>query len=242
MGLWQDRHAATIDLDRFRGHDQYLEQAPSYDYDGMVAFLRNAGWPDRYFVEDDAFGCVTAQVNGVTVSRDLLDSMAELEFLIKATPLTERFPTRILDIGAGYGRFAHRFAVYEPNAVIVCTDPIAVSRACCKKYLEYRGVWNCTVAAPEHVLGVFDLAVNIHSWSECTLDEVAWWIDWLWAHNVPRLFIVPHTPTLGTWSPDHGGGNGPSFRPELEKRGYRIVSEWGGPACTPRTYQLWGLR
>jgi hypothetical protein len=38
-----------------------------------------------------------------------------------------------------------------------------------------------------------DLAVNIHSFSECQVAAVNWWIGLLRKHEVPFLFIVPNT-------------------------------------------------
>lgn len=40
MGLWSEKHAATIDLDRFRAHDQYLEQRPEYPYAAMCEYIK----------------------------------------------------------------------------------------------------------------------------------------------------------------------------------------------------------
>lgn len=229
--LWTDKHAATIDLENFRGHDQYLEQRPEYPYAAMCEFIWERGWAPEMAAmggEDGAFGCVTADVSGVTVSRDLIDSVMELSVL--SSVLRGPKPL-VLDIGAGYGRFAHRFSRYAQ--AVYCTDPIPVSRVVCAKYLAHRGLPPEWVIAPEelHVLPPIDLAVNIHSWSECHLDEVCAWLDWLADHNVPRLFIVPHEPGFHTW-------HGPSYLPELAKRRYELAHQWSGPACNPRHYYL----
>ena len=39
MSLWADRHASTIDVDRFRAHDQFLEQADSYPYEALTGWI-----------------------------------------------------------------------------------------------------------------------------------------------------------------------------------------------------------
>jgi hypothetical protein len=115
---------------------------------------------------------------------------------------------------------------------VFSVDPVAISREVCRRYLEFRRVPNPTEST------VPDLAVNIHSWSECTMQEVTGWLDLLERHSVRRIFIVPHNPTLGVWSEELGGGCGPSYRGELEARGYVEAASWTGPPCQPRTYFL----
>jgi hypothetical protein len=240
MSLW-DTHATTIHLDRFRGHDQFLEQADSYPYEALTGWIA-AKYPwDLELGEDDAFGCVTRIVNGRKVSRDLLDSILEFEFLSRFMPMAYR---SVIDIGAGYGRLAHRITQAFVGTFVHCTDPIAVSRICCEKYLAHRHVSRAMVVAPADLGNLtrpIDLAINVHSWSECSMSEVCSWLDWLCTAKVRSLFIVPHTPSFGTWSPEKGGGNGPSYVPELEARGYRMAHHWTGPECCPRTYSLWEM-
>ena len=234
MGLWSDQHAATIDLENFRGHNQYLEQLDDYPYEAMYEWATARGTLPLNHVEDGSFGCKTRVVDGVMVSRDLLDSVAELSFL--AEVYTGQ-PDRVLDIGAGYGRFAHRLLETSEHSHIDCTDSILVSLRACERYRQHcRGRWGI-VYEPAGLGRGYDLAVNIHSWSECTLDEVAWWLDKLVELEVPRIFIVPHHPDLATWSPN--GVLGPSYRPAIETRGYKLAHEWMGPPCSQKAYQLW---
>jgi putative sugar O-methyltransferase len=240
VNLWRASHAATIDPERFRGHFQYLDQPPSYPYADLVRYCR-AHHPAMLdaFTEDGAFGCVTATAGeGKTVSRDLLDSILEIGFLERHVPDLAR--ATVLDIGAGYGRFAHRITTVYPWSFVWCTDAIEISQRVCEKYLTHRGVLHAQCARP-HMLeqqpARVDLAVNVHSWSECSLDEVRWWLEWLERADVPRLFIVPHTRSLGCYGPN-GGSSGESYAPELARCGYSLKSEWGGPECSPRSYLL----
>ena len=242
MNLWTDHHASTIDPARFRAHDQYLEQSAAYPYHELTRWARQyrADWLDA-MTEDGAFGCTVATAaEGKTVSRDLLDSIAELDFLDRYVP--NLATARVLDIGAGYGRLAHRLTTVSRTCSVVCTDAIDVSRAVCATYLDHRGIpfERAHVTHPDVLndAGEFDLACNVHSWSECSLDEVRGWLDWL-APRVKRIFIVPHTPSFGTYSAERGGGNGPSYVEELHARGYSATVMWGGPDCCPRTYSLW---
>ena len=240
MGLWLEQHAARIDRANFRAHDQYLEQAPHFPYEPLMAYLRESGltpWLDLVGGEDGAFGCVTREVDGRVVSRDLIDSVLELSFVGR----TVQNVGSVLDIGAGYGRFAHRFAKMCPWVVVYCTDAIPVSRDVCRAYLNHRGLPPEWVIEPADVMSLppIDLAVNVHSWSECTREEVVAWLEVLTGLDVRRLFIVPHTPTFGLWSPDRGGGHGDSYVQELAMRGWKMTHTWGGPACCPKTYSWW---
>lgn len=236
MGLWSASHAATIDLERFRAHNQYLEQRGEFPYKGVVEYLKQSGrWNlEQWHVEDGAFGCVTGEVDGRLVSRDMLDGMCEIAFLEKS--ILPMSGLRVLDIGAGYGRFAHRLLELWPKAFVFCTDTIEVSRLACQKYLAFRKVTRAMVVRPEDVplwLPRLNLAVNIHSWSECTLDEVRSWMAVLDDISMPLLFIVPHDGgELMTWG-------GPSYKPDLARHGWKLRSEWVGPACQPKYYSLW---
>ncbi len=239
MGLWQT-HARTIDPARFRSPDQYLSEPVGYPYGDLVRWARREHpfWLDS-LTEDGAFGCATAvAAEGKTVSRDLLDSICELSFLERAVP--ELATMRVLDIGAGYGRFAHRFGAAYPHSFTWCTDAHDVSLDVCERYLVHRGVHNAAIigsGALEHIPEPIDLAVNIHSWSECSLGEVSWWIGRLSGLGVTRLFIVPHTPDFETWV-DGAGAVGESYLPALQACGWRLSAKWGGPECWPRTYAL----
>jgi SAM-dependent methyltransferase len=177
--------------------------------------------------EDGAFGCWTWEYPGhPRVSRDLLESVLELGFLERELGLSARDSFRVLDIGAGYGRLAHRAAqAYENLGDWCCVDAIPESTFLSEWYLRFRGV-----APPARVValdrldaelrpGEFDLAVNVHSFSECTERAVAWWVDRLAALRVPRLLVVPNDGReLLTQEADHTRRD---FLPLLESAGYR---------------------
>lgn len=254
--LWTASHAATINPERFRAHNQYLEQPPAYPYRELLSYV-HVQWPWLLDVlhEDEAFGCVTSEVDGKVVSRDLLDSACEIGFLLEcdrsrwhatrnaSASVSWVYDARVLDIGAGYGRFAHRMTTALPLSFVWCVDAIDVSAEVCDRYLRYREVKNAkSIPRAYRYVNVspdyFTLAVNIHSWSECSLEDVRGWLDHIVMLRIPRLFIVPHESSFGTYSADRGGGRGESYLPELEKRGFRLIEKWDGPACCPRTYAL----
>ncbi len=71
----------------------------------------------------------------------------------------------------------------------------------------------------------FDLAVNVHSFSECPVQGVRWWISLLSELQVPQLLIVPNDPNelLSTEEDDRRR----DFSGALEASGYELV------ACEP---------
>ena len=241
MSFWTAHHARTIDPQRFRAHDQYLEQADHYPYESICLYLKEIGaweWVLKCG-EDGAYGCVTRNVHGVTVSRDLLDSVLEIHYL--RTALGNAWfsePKIVLDIGAGYGRLVHRMYQLFPRIFMFATDEIPVSLDVARTYLKSRGLADWVLERPLIGNARFNLAINVHSWSECTLDEISTWLEMLARLNVPRLFIVPHTPDMGSWAPGVKPGEGPSYRELLAQHGYLVESHWSGPPCNPRRYYL----
>ena len=78
--------------------------------------------------EDDRFGVEIFNFHGQTVSRDLLDSIIEITFLEKHFGFLNRRDFNVLDIGAGYGRLAHRMATAAPNlGRYFCVDAVPES-------------------------------------------------------------------------------------------------------------------
>jgi SAM-dependent methyltransferase len=179
--------------------------------------------------EDGAFGCWTFSYPGHPVySRDLLESVNEIYFLERELKLSARPGFSVLDIGAGYGRLAHRMVQAFPQLDdYCCVDGVAESTFLSEYYLGYR---QCTPPArviPLHEIeaklqpGTFDLAVNIHSFPECTFEAVAWWVELLQRLAVPDVLIVPNEPDqLLSLEAD---GSRRDFTPLLEAAGYRLV-------------------
>lgn len=237
-GLWHT-HAASIDPDRFRADGMYLGCQTDYPYADMVRYCRREH-PRLLdaFTEDGALGCTVAvAAEGKTVSRDLLDSVVEIGFLERH--LVGLSCARVLDIGAGYGRFAHRLTASHPGAFVYCTDRFAVSLTCCERYMAHRGVTRAMVVRPQQVASIterIDVAVNIHSWSECTPEEIEPWLETLDQLNVPYLMVVPHTPDFASWTAN--GAAGPSFLPAIHAHGYVLIRHWRGPDCWPRDFCL----
>jgi hypothetical protein len=159
------------------------------------------------------------------VSRDLLESVNELEFLERQVALSAIDGLRVLDIGAGYGRLAHRGVTAYPNcADWCCVDAVPESTFVAEYYLRNRGVAPPARVVPLHELdgalavGGFDLALNIHSFPEMPLAAVTWWVQLLARLEVPRVLIVPNEANrLRSLEPDKTTRD---FAPVLAAHGY----------------------
>jgi SAM-dependent methyltransferase len=213
---WHYRELPRISALKYFIYARYIQDRDSR---GLVSRLS----------EDGRFGCWTFDYPGYgRFSRDLLESVNEILFLERELRLSERDRFRILDIGAGYGRLAHRMveAYGEQVADYCCIDAIAESSFLSEYYLRHRG---CSPPArvatlDEHaslVPGSFDVAINIHSFPECTYRAVEWWMSEIERLEVPFLLIIPNEPTeLLTLEAD---GARRDFMPLVEAAGYRLV-------------------
>jgi len=227
--------AKRIDLVNFRGEWNYLAQL---DYrDTVRKYLMTAAYvvalDDQHFLdrlsEDSLFGAITIKVlDDLVISRDLLDSILEIGFLGRHLNLGPEQNYVCLDIGAGYGRFAHRFTTLFPKSQVYCVDGVAVSTFLCEFYIRFRGFGANAEAVPLYDMSLLsnaniDFATNIHSWSECTLSTVKYWLDLLADLRVPFLFVVPNwldeEEMFLTIEPD---GSKASFLPEIERHGYHL--------------------
>ncbi|MCW2990505.1 MAG: hypothetical protein JWM73_1099 [Solirubrobacterales bacterium] len=250
----EDRVGAFLDLRYFRGETLitwHYREDPRIDELKYYVMLRYVAERDprgllRTLEEDGRFGCWTFDYAGwPKVSRDLIESVNELQFLERELGLAARESIRVLDIGAGYGRLAHRMTSAHPQVTdYCCVDAIAESTFLAEYYLEHRGVTPPARVVPLHEMeatlepGGFDLAVNIHSFSECTLQAVEWWVGYLARLGVPEVVIVPNDGTeLLSMEAD---GERRDFAPLLAAAGYERVScepVWDDPAVR----QLIGL-
>jgi putative sugar O-methyltransferase len=193
---WKD-YQSGIPLDLFRNEFYLGDRTNEYSYDYARSVDRD-GWLDK-LDEDAAFGAQPTMIRGRLASRDLVDSVLELRFARDAIgPELEK--ARILDIGAGYGRLAYRITSLWPEAEVYCTDAVAASTRVCELYLEHRKARRA-YTVPFHELGKIprvDVAVNVHSWSECTLEAISFWLDLIDEKRAKWLMIVPHrASTIG---------------------------------------------
>ncbi len=195
---------------------------PPFDLYGR---LRDVNHGAR-FVCTKAFGPLT---------RQWLDSNTELWFLNKHGMLKNN----ILDIGAGYGRLAVSASPYVKD--YWCTDGVAVSQKACRMHVDayvHRG--NVHIVSPEELLEwkpKCELAINIHSWNECSFASIAAWLEILVQLKVPYLFTVSHGQLANNNAYICHQVGHPSFRPLLDEK-YDLVEELTlGLSSHP--YALW---
>ncbi len=233
--VWTDEYVSSYDLLSFRGDNCYVwqEQDPNCDeinyclttyyvksIDKLELFEKNS--------EDGMFGVHTFTINGQLISRDLLDSINELNFLERELTLTQIKDLNILDIGAGYGRLAYRSACSLPNlAKYFCTDAVPESTFISEYHLSHRNVDQKVEVVPLDEIETklqshkIDIAFNIHSFSECSIEAIEWWVALLAKYKIPYVFIVPN-------GSDHGGeklalNSGEDFSNILEKFQYKLI-------------------
>ncbi len=229
--------SSFLDLRWFRGetlfvwHYRELPRVSQLKYFVYARYVRDRdelGLLDR-LTEDGLFGCWTYSFRGWgRVSRDLLQSINEISYLERQLKLSGQPSIKVLDIGAGYGRLGHRMAQALDNVSdYCCVDAVPEATFLSEWYLRYRGC-----SPPARVVSLdtldeqlaprtFDLAVNMHSFSECPLAAVSWWIDRLVELQVCRLLIIPNEPDalLST----EGDGSRVDFSPVLDEAGFELV-------------------
>ncbi|MGH2728117.1 MAG: hypothetical protein ACRDKS_14185, partial [Actinomycetota bacterium] len=148
---WHEHSLDSVDLRYFRGDNPYVWQYRETDHRASAlryyVYLKYVLDRDRLSLvdklgEDGAFGCHTYRFPGYPAcSRDLLESATELSFLDQHAELLGRDHLRVLDVGAGYGRLAHRTAQAASDLVdFVCVDAVAESTFLCEQYVAHRNV------------------------------------------------------------------------------------------------------
>ena len=229
--VWSEDVVSAEDMLQFRGDNAYVWQTRSHGMNILAYALTTyyaksidrLGLFDR-LSEDGLFGAHTFSIDQRLISRDLLDSIIEMNFLEKHLGISSRADLKVLDIGAGYGRLAYRMATGLPNlATYLCTDAFPVSTFLSEYHLRFRKVEEKTTVVPlDEIQGVMEqhtviLAVNIHSFSECRPSAINWWLTLLERSRVQYLMIVPNPPELQT-------NDGVDFSGIIEQHGYRLIA------------------
>ena len=233
---WTDAYVGARDLAYFRGDNAYLWQVRSgayttngnYNVVGHLVATYYVKSVDRHnlldqLTEDDAFGNFIFEVADRIISRDLLDSIIEIDFLDRHLSLMSRTHFTMLDIGAGYGRLAHRISTAVAGLrQYICTDAIAYSTFISEFYLRYRNVVEKTrVVALDEVDASLanediDIAVNICSFPECRVDAIEWWISRLARWRIKYLVISCISDRLQT-------NDRKELLPILKRHRYRLA-------------------
>jgi len=170
------------------------------------------------------------------VTRMWVDSAVEIMFLRRtlAQCCIDMKTLDVLDVGAGYGRLAVAMRPFVKS--YTCVDPVSTSVEVCKQYTARYAADVEVFDIPTFRATVrhYDLAVNVHSWNECSLRQVENWLLALEALRVPLLFTVSHCQGEEAYRADDGR---PSFKPLLLDRYWLAVEESVG--LTGHPHALW---
>jgi hypothetical protein len=233
---WNDAFLKkNLALAWFRGDNAYMWQLRTYPGDARARnylALLDIESRDRLglfgkFEEDGLFGAFTFSYGKRgAVSRDLLDSINEINYLNDRIGLTEVEELTVLDIGAGYGRLAHRMSQALPNlAGYDCTDAVPVSTFLCEYYLRFREVPDTVRVVPlsevEKLADHYTVAVNVHSFAECSHAAIEWWLARIAERDVEWLLIVPTMP--GQLLSVELDGSHEDFMPDVLAAGYELA-------------------
>jgi hypothetical protein len=233
--VWSEEYASQTDLTNFRGHSAWVWQqgnpslhARAYLLAAYYVLAHDRLGLMQKLTEDGAFGAIAYDIAGRQISRDLLDSIIEIDFLDRHLNIVSSPPPSVLDIGAGYGRLAHRMLTAIPSLKnYLCADAIPESSFVCEYYLRFRGLEGKFTMVPATEIDTAlqrthaDLALNIHSFSECSLRAVEWWMGRLAAHAVKHFMIVPNA--CGHDGRSLRNNAGQDMLPIIEQSGYRLV-------------------
>lgn len=225
----------NLTLAWFRGDNAYMWQLRTYPggaHTRSYLALLDIASRDRLGLfgklkEDGLFGAYTFSYGKRgAVSRDLLDSINEINYLNDRIGLAEMKAPAVLDIGAGYGRLAYRMSAALPQlARYDCTDAIPVSTFLCEYYLSFRRVPGTVRVVPlseiDTLADHYTVAVNVHSLSECSHAAIKWWLARITERDVEWLLIVPTFP--GQLLSVEIDGSHEEFLPDVIAAGYELA-------------------
>jgi putative sugar O-methyltransferase len=192
-----------INLTRFRADNAYVWQTRGAS---VADFALSALWAERSdsfglltrTQESGAFGVECLRIDDRLWSRDLIDSILEITFLMENLPSGTLDAMNVVDIGAGYGRLLSRLADVTGSPQLFGVDGVALSTSICRAYIRYMRVDSrvsvLSLREADELDAEIDLAINIHSFSEMSLEAVCWWLDWLVDRGTRYLFLVPNRP------------------------------------------------
>lgn len=239
-GMWEQWSSKVeASLPNFCANPIYVEQlSPSKGEFATIAAKVFAEPIDpQAALRDVEFGGIAHKTRFGEATRMWLDANVEIRFIQEHCPVLS---PHVLEIGAGYGRLA---ALYEPFCDFYATvDAVPISTQLCRQYCARFApnvaVWDLDEFAEKAKPGMFDLAINIHSWNECTLEQIERWLDVLVDLEVPWLFAVSHGRGTGAWrTQEH---RQPSWRHLLTER-YTLVHE-AEIGLGPHPHAIWKLR
>jgi len=243
--LWEK---TSIDLNNFRGDNDFLYQTryygeAAYRSGFLAALSQDALGVISSSPETNDYGAECFQIEGRWVSRDIIDSTIELNFLNNHVDLNQFASINVLDIGCGYGRLGRRILDTLQNVsyfgVDVTFQALEASRIYLERHIESKRAFIFDQKEIEATTNVFDIAINIHSFSEMTPDYVQFWLNFAYERQVEYLFVVPNNNRLAT---NRGTKLMPiflrsGFAPFVESRKY-LDEQHNRTAIYPDTYYI----
>lgn len=232
VSSWRD---VSTQLENFRGDSDYVWEKRLFGEkidEKLISYFEYVKQNDsmnllEYCKEDCAYGAYGVEKDGVILSRDLLDSVNEINWLFKHVNQMNDDSAVVLDIGAGYGRIAHRISErFGEKVKTICADAVAESTFISKFYLDFRKAAGSRVIELQEAVSELHLlrptvAINIHSFSEMPMESIAWWIDRIGETDISSLVIVTNEENESLLSCERDLGR-VDFLPYLEKNGWCI--------------------
>jgi hypothetical protein len=212
--VWQPRYFVDHFEKRLR---RYAEYVASVDRLGLM----------KRCIEDLQFGAFGVFYGDQIVSRDLLDSVLQINLAYESVDALQITAPTVLDIGAGYGRLAHRISEsFGGSWKTLCADGIALSTFLSEWYLDFRQVRNCRVVPVNDLRKVLkddrpQVAFNVHSFSEIPCKTVVWWLNELEIASIDRLVVVTNERSMEFLSSEVNGDRIDLF-PILNSRGWTV--------------------
>lgn len=245
LSMWEDwQEIVKRSLPQFAASPIYVQQRSQtqQDFENAADHVSRRPLIDpEGKLRDVEFGGISRQTKACGgVTRMWLDSETEIDFLLRHLWLADK---HVLDIGAGYGRLAVPLSRFVSRYHTV--DAVPISTEISRHYLA-----RFAPSVQVHDIGSFsrtypslktDLAINIHSWNECSVEQIDNWLTVLEEMRVPWLFTVSNgslrngKPAYCSW-----GGKGDSFRPLIETRFTLAAEESIGLSNHP--HALWKLK
>lgn len=239
MGVhsWWGKERTTKDLELawFRGDNAYVWQTrhmgvsahTRYYLYAKDVFARDKLGLREAFDEDGAFGCWVFDYKTLPkISRDMLDSINEINFIEEHLGVSTGNVKQIFDIGAGYGRLAHRSCTAWPTLQKYhCTDGVAESTYICDYYIKYRELSDRVNVVPLDGVVDFDgsavdLVINVHSFSEMRYEAVQGWLELVQSWGSRYLMIIPNDENeFLSIETDHSRKD---FLPLIKSMGYEL--------------------
>jgi hypothetical protein len=230
--FWSD-WLKDSDLANFRGENVFVTQIGrgflknkylnSYLY---ALGVDRAGVYSKLDSDDGAFGAIRVKIEKNTiVTRDQIDSVIEINYLINKIQLKPEEKIKFLDIGAGYGRFASNALKFFTQATVFCADVVPQASFVAEYYLHHRGLINRVHFGSYDQLknaGNFDIAININSFSESPYESIEKWISIVQKAQVKFLFIVPSSNGLLSYESDKSRKD---YLPLLISSGYKLIDK-----------------